>query len=343
MEYVHCEFSKSQVDKAGAGLARAPKAWSENSDIEDAVNIINSYRSAHNWPLLLFRLVLTSRARKIDATSTVAQRLKRLPAIESKLRRLSSMRLTQMEDIGGCRAVVRSVEMVRRISQLYEKSRTRHKRLPPVDYLVSPRNTGYRGIHLIYACNSDRKPEFNGLKIEIQLRSRQQHAWATAVETVDAFTSKGLKDGSGDAGWQRFFALMSAYIASKERCNPVPNTPVVASQLKSEILHYANELDVTQRLSSYRGMMQFKNPPEAYYYVIDFDIPAEEIRIYGYKKNRFEAALAQNLSLEKEVVGNPKRDVVLVSVGSLQSLKRAYPNYFADTDQFLAILNEAIA
>jgi hypothetical protein len=247
-----------------------------------------------------------------------------------------------MEDIGGCRAVVRSVDMVRRIAQLYEKSRSKHKRLPPVDYLTSPRNTGYRGIHLIYACNSGRKPEYNGLKIEIQLRSRQQHAWATAVETVDAFTSKGLKDGSGDVGWQRFFALMSAFIASKERCNPVPNTPVDASQLKSEILRYAVELDVIQRLRSYRGMMQFKNPPEAYFYVIDFDIPAEQIRIYGFKKNRPDAALAKNLALEKEVADNPKRDVVLVSVGSLESLKRAYPNYFADTDEFLAIVNEAI-
>jgi hypothetical protein len=121
--YTIREFSKSQVDKAGARLAR-PKAWAESSDIENALEIINNFRSAHNLPLLIFRVDLAGRARKIDLTTTVAQRLKRLPAIEAKLRRISSMRLTQMEDIGGCRAVVRTVGMVRRVSHLYEKSRT---------------------------------------------------------------------------------------------------------------------------------------------------------------------------------------------------------------------------
>ena len=46
--------------------------------------------------------------------------------------------------------------------------------------------SGYRGVHLIYRYNSDRKTEYNTLLIEMQLRSQLQHAWATAVETWPA-------------------------------------------------------------------------------------------------------------------------------------------------------------
>ncbi|MBU6438396.1 MAG: hypothetical protein KGQ77_12790, partial [Betaproteobacteria bacterium] len=62
---------------------------------------------------------------------------------------------------------------------------------------------------------------FNNQKIEVQLRTRLQHAWATAVEIVDAFTGQALKSGlklnSGDPKWRRFFALMSSVIAIREK------------------------------------------------------------------------------------------------------------------------------
>ena len=65
----------------------------------------------------------------------------------------------------------------------------------PVDYINHPReDTGYRGIHLIYRYRSDRKKRaWNGRKIEVQLRTKLQHAWATAVETIGAFKNMALK------------------------------------------------------------------------------------------------------------------------------------------------------
>jgi hypothetical protein len=184
---------------------------------------------------------------------------------------------------------------------------------------------------------------YNGLKIEIQLRSRQQHAWATAVETVDAFTSQGLKNGNGQPGWQRFFALMGTYIAEKEQCRSVPNTPTDSSILKDEITYLAKELEVIEHLESYRGTLHTEALPGAQYYVVELDVPSNETRIIGFKKDQFEMAQQVYLAMERQIEGQQGRDVVLVSVGSLDSLKRAYPNYFADTDVFLRILAEAIA
>ena len=42
------------------------------------------------------------------------------------------------------------------------------------------------------------------------------------------------------------------------------------------------------------------------------------------------------------VEGKQGLDVVLVSVGSLTTLRKAYPNYFADTDVFLSTMQKAI-
>jgi ppGpp synthetase/RelA/SpoT-type nucleotidyltranferase len=333
-------FSKNQIDKAGRKLSH-PKASYESYDIENAIEVINSFRAAHNFPLLIFRIDLATRARKIDATATVAQRLKRLPSIEAKLRRLST-RLTQMEDIGGCRAVVRTSRMVRRLSNFYKKSRMRHERLHVIDYLKEPRDTGYRGIHLIYSYHSNSKPQYNGLKIEIQLRSRSQHAWATAVETVDAFTGQGLKNGEGDAKWQRFFALMGTYIAKKDGGNPVPNTPTDSPLLNNEISSLAKELDVIEHLESYRATLNSEGIRGARFYLVELDAPKNETRILGFKEEQFEQAQEIYVTTEKALADQPGRDVVLVSVGSLESLKRAYPNYFADTDVFIEIVSEAI-
>lgn len=43
-------------------------------------------------------------------------------------------------------------------------------------------------------------------------------------------------------------------------------------------------------------------------------------------------------SLEKKYKDDENMDVVLVSVGDLKAIKRAYPNYFLDTNDFIAKL-----
>jgi hypothetical protein len=252
------------------------------------------------------------------------------------------MRLSHMQDIGGCRAAVRNVRMVRELSNVYKKCRTKHKLLRFDDYLTEPPGSGYRGIHLIYSYQSSTRPAYNGLKIEIQLRSRQQHAWATAVETVDVFTGQALKGGRGRTEWQRFFALMGTYIAAKERCPPVPNTPSDPIMLRDQIKEYVSDLDVFHHLWSYQATLQTKDVPGADYYLMKLNAERQELAILGFKKNELSEAQERYLELEKSIAGHRDKDAVLVSVSSLESLKRAYPNYFADTHVFLQTVKDAI-
>jgi hypothetical protein len=119
------------------------------------------------------------------------------------------MKLSRIQDIGGCRVVVSSVLEVDELVEYYKRtSRIKHELVREDAYILEPPPSGYRGVHLVYKYISDRRTTWNGLRIEIQLRSGLQHAWATAVETVGTFTQQALKSSQGGADWLRFFALI---------------------------------------------------------------------------------------------------------------------------------------
>lgn len=106
-------FSKGQVDKAGEELIDDDETKSSDlEEIEQMLAVINNWRAAHSYPLLAVRMTLTGRAKRVDDRAIVAQRLKRLSSISIKLHRNENMALSQMQDIGGCRAVVRTVAHV---------------------------------------------------------------------------------------------------------------------------------------------------------------------------------------------------------------------------------------
>ena len=81
-------------------------AWFE--DYSRALTVINNSRSSHSFPLNSLQVNLRHIARRVFDGSLIAQRIKRLASIELKLKRFKTIRLSQMQDIGGCRAVVRS-------------------------------------------------------------------------------------------------------------------------------------------------------------------------------------------------------------------------------------------
>lgn len=205
-------YSRKKVNDAGEALVRYYEA--DSFDISllrgfwDALDVINNWRASHSGPLLAMRMLLTRQAKSIDNEVLIAQRIKRLASIELKLARFRTMKLSQMQDIGGCRAIVGTVRQVQELAESFKRSRTKHYLDHVDDYIDTPQHSGYRGIHLIYRFNSNKLIECNGLKIEVQLRSTLQHAWATAVETVGTFTRQALKSSRGEAEWLRFFELM---------------------------------------------------------------------------------------------------------------------------------------
>lgn len=343
MRWTMPQYTRKQVDAAGATFVAA---LATQDDLESALNVINNWRSSHSVPLNIFRRSLRQNAERRDTSCLVAQRIKRLSSIELKLRIFPTMKLAQMQDIGGCRAVVSNVEIVKDLLQLYKGSKTGSKLDHVDDYISQPKKSGYRGIHLIYKYYSTKNESHNGLKIEIQIRSKLQHAWATAVETVGSFVRQALKSSLGQEEWLRFFALMGSAMALKENTSPVPNTPEKSADLIEELRDYVQRLDIITRLRAYGTALMTLNQPgeevDAKYFLLELDPGAKQLSVTGFKANEFERASKQYLAAERSTTRQPGADAVLVSVDSIASLRRAYPNYFLDTSLFIEALEEAI-
>lgn len=184
--------SKKQVNRAG-DILRSDEATT--CDLDKATGVLAAWRSMHTLPLANINMLL----RRYTAssghwpTALVSRRMKRMPSIIDKLRRFPKMQASRMQDIGGVRVVMDSVEDVYALHEaVVHNSKSKHiPELPPSDYIACPKPDGYRSLHQVFRYVSDKYPLVSGLRIELQIRTRLQHAWATAVETL-ALSSKLL-------------------------------------------------------------------------------------------------------------------------------------------------------
>lgn len=343
MAWAEPSFSKSQVDAAGRIITKDfLKGEVTANDYVHALDVINNWRSSHSFPLNTFQATLRKKGRKIDNDCLVAQRIKRLFSVRLKLHRFPGLRLSQIQDIGGCRVVLKDVDSVRQLVETYRKSDLKHSLARIDDYLARPQQSGYRGVHLIYKYYSDKSTVYNDLKIEIQVRSQYQHAWATAVETVGTFLSQSLKSSIGEEEWLRFFALMGTAIAYEEGTAPVPGTSTNYNEIITELSILADSLDVINRLEIYGNALQFfEQDQDGQYYLLELDPVEKRVLVRGYSRNDLAQAQSDYLEVEKRTK-DTLSDAVLVSVDSLAALQKAYPNYFLDTRVFIGLVRDAL-
>ncbi|HEX8387863.1 MAG TPA: RelA/SpoT domain-containing protein [Sphingomonas sp.] len=309
-----------------------------------ALGIINNWRASHSYPLNIFQFTLRRKARRFERDAIVAQRIKRLESIHAKLARQKSMRMTQMQDIAGCRAVLKKMTNVQKLVQLYRKSEFDHVLKGEKDYIANPKPDGYRCHHLVFQYKGTGKTAvFDDLQVEVQIRTQMQHAWATAVEAVGIFTRQALKSNQGTPDWLRFFALMGSAIAAMEGCNPVPGTPVAKSELVDEIAYLVDKLKVLDTLSVYNLSISYINSAkDAKYYLLSLDPVSGAIQVWRYKALQSEAANAKYTELESALPEDARTQIVLVSAENVTALKRAYPNYFLDTALFSSLVTRVL-
>ncbi len=322
------KYSTSQINKAGDTLS----GRTNELDAATAWGILDYWRSIHQTPLHYICMNLARHATRIDKNAFVARRLKRSPSIFSKLRREEKLTLRKMQDLGGCRAIVVDLDSANRLSDSFERSTQNHILERKKDYIKNPKASGYRGIHLIYKFQSkdEGNLEFNELRVEIQIRSIPQHVWATAVEIVGTITKQSLKSSQGAKNWLRFFQCMSEGISIVEHKGKLNDG------LLRELLKLEKKLDVRTKLSAYRMAMKHVNRDNnANYYVME--IEGTTLTIHGFKDK--DKANEAYIEAEKRLMNVLGADAVLVGTKSFHELKRAYPNYFGDSEKFIKILN----
>ncbi len=120
-------------------------------------------------------------------------------AIGEKLKR-QSIRLSQIQDIAGCRVIVPTVlaqdSLSNTVSVLFDSVVIDDKRDVPTD--------GYRALHLVVRIAN--RP------IEIQVRTDLQHIWADISERLADVHGQGVKYGHGNPIVLLFLARLSQSI-----------------------------------------------------------------------------------------------------------------------------------
>ena len=263
------------------------------------------------------------------------------------------MKLSQMQDIGGVRAILDNIAQVRELQGEYsDPKRFSHELIEVNDYIAQPKKDGYRGVHLVFKYNNTldrtgRALQYKGLRVELQIRTKWQHQWATAVETVGTMRGEALKAMQGDKKWRELFCYISTAFAIAED-SPVmeAHQDMTTREVFDKIKQLSEELDAVDRIAGWsqavRIIQDHKDELKAHFLLIVLDLKEHTVAVRGYSKARLADASEEYARLEKQNELDATKNIVMVSIGSINSLKNAYPNYFLDTHDFLSKLKAII-
>lgn len=350
-------YSRSRIDRAGDFFAlRKDTLWPTDKEqwpkaIDAEWDIFSTFRSLHALPLKIISDDLAERTSDIDPSATFGQRLKRFASIQAKLRREPHMQLTTMQDIAGCRAVVASIKEVYALSAKYQEQHSLdhpHGSSDLVskwtkDYIREPKEDGYRSLHFVRKFKAQGNEDLlhlDDLRVEMQIRSRLQHAWAMAVETASAVTNQALKSGSGQEDWKTFFILMGEYIAYREGSyRAALNIDNVYSRAK-ELATNLRVITLLEGMSHVVENFSGSGGGADDFFLMVLDTQNRGVRYRGFKNSQYAEAVQEYSREELVYKDNGEVHVLLVAVSSLGELKTAYPSYFLDSEYFVSVVKD---
>jgi len=337
---VELKYSRKAIGRAGDMLSTKALL---SEEYNDGLEKLSNWRASHVYPLQIIQQLLKKRAKKIDRLSLVAQRLKRTPSIINKLKLYPSMKLHRLQDVGGCRAILTSIDRVYKLRDNIIQNFSTHSLVKENDYISEMKDSGYRGIHLIYRFHSKSNIEFNNHLIEIQLRTKLQHSWATSVEILGTYYKEALKSSQGSQEVLDFFKKISLLFSYSEN-NKLDLNSKSMNTLKISILEDIEQLDLITKLRAFSVTTNSiaQGDKKDGYTLLILDTNEMVVKIQYFKKNEMEMAIHEYLKLERESGNMNSDNIVLVSTQSIHNLKKTYPNYFADSKVFIENLEELL-
>jgi len=165
--------SATQLDKLGARLISGPPT---DEDLRMLDEFRRSFSDASDEVLRILKheFTLTPTVRPAKSTQAIIDKLAR-----------ERTRLTQMQDVAGCRLIVPTMshqhQLAQRLLQRFEGAQL-HDR-------VALPSHGYRAMHVVV--------KHVGHRVEIQIRTRLQHLWAALSEKAADHYGHQIKYGSG--------------------------------------------------------------------------------------------------------------------------------------------------
>ena len=77
--------------------------------------------------------------------------------------------------------------------------------------------------------------------------------------------------------------------------------------------------------------------------MLQLDLTARTVRTTNFLKAQVAEAQEKYLEVEKANKDKPEMQTVLVSVDSIDALRKAYPSYYLDITEFVKVLNRILA
>jgi len=330
------KYSAQELNKSGKALTGSLHWNPENEDaVKKVFAIAHDWRMSHAGPMSHLRSSVDYWRRTAELNGMTVSRLKRMSSIRKKLTR-TTLRLSQIQDLGGCRSILSTMDEVISLAECFE-SKTSHDLLKEFDYIKRPKDSGYRSLHRIYLCQ-DRK-------VEIQFRTRIQHSWATAVEVVGTFLQQDMKASEGNQDWLRLFKLVSAEFALAEKMRMPAGVPS-RKKRREQIRRLSDKLDAISTLESIRyafSSTDYLNTSPMYrpkYYLIEYNNITKEVNVRGYNDTATGGIGYLKHEQHDQNDPNSEMNIVLVEADKIETVKEAFPNYFGDVKLFCNQLNK---
>ncbi len=342
--------SKSAIRKSGNII----RTSTNKTEIDEAIKVLSSWRAYHSLPLNAIQKFIKRKIGNKYSSCIIGQRLKRMPSIIGKITRFPQMATERMQDVGGIRIILPTVADVYKVHKILSDSRMKHTlEKDPFDYIQEPKGDGYRSLHQVFKYSRASYPYLEGMRIEVQIRTKLQHCWATAVETLGMIDEESYKTGEGGAKTKRFFKIVSALFSLRENTDKTP-CPVIAelrdvpeSELIDELKTINEELNVIGKLNSLavsiKSISSNKSKKSFYYYVLELTVIKDSLAtviISPFGKAYEEQAESYYRAREEDTKDQLNKSILLIRSKNIKDIKKAYPNYFLDTQMFVKILEE---
>lgn len=195
------QLSKTQIRKLGDRLRKDIY----NPTDADLIHL-EEYRSSFKTVIPNIFKKVFELSREVRHDSITTYRIKRIESILSKLHRFDGtnrdkIELDRMWDIVGCRVIMNSKDKVYQLFNLLNKEFDIRR---VKDHYKEPNDHGYTSLH-VYVSKIDEPHQV----IEIQIRTKESHDWATLVEIVDFLLDKSIKEGEKDRDFINFHLFLS--------------------------------------------------------------------------------------------------------------------------------------
>ena len=375
-------ISRKQATAAGK-ILKELSGKQNSEEYRKQILILDSWRHQHEEPAQIFFNKLVGIINKYpDAMATY--RLKRKESILKKLYRSNgNFELGAIDDIAGCRAIVNSVsevyEVYNEILNLKEAGEIDIKKTK--DYIENPEKSGYRSLHIIIKQTLKQEDIDRQYRIELQIRTKLQHYWSTAVEAMSEIDNVEYKDptlvSEGNTRIQsclQFFKVISKLFACCEN-----NDDELKEELVNSVRTNDNFKEIIKDLKAARNSVTInmqKNIAKSGegLYLLELSRETQELTIHSYTMDCVEKAITNYNSKENSSISNEANKIkydteidsgsvnkdltvekpdaqtsyitsinrVLIYAKNEDQLGDTYPNYSYNIEKFIEKVEELI-